>query len=604
MLVSNTKNPFQYLTPEQISTDEALNLFVDVFRDYYNILNVGNTFIHGPRGSGKSMMFRIMRPDCQMKKFAKELHEIDFYSIHIPIKETALNITELQLLENVHGNILLNEYYLVLYFSIKIFDSLEKEDLDNYNNLDEISVFKSTFEKLFYKAGLDREDALLEETTSFKNIFLQIREKCEDLQNDFVVKYLSKLLVGDRNLPYNGPIARYQNFLLPLIKALKKATFLRGTNFYLLIDDADELNITQTKILNTWVSARNTELVSFKISTQLKYLTYFTVTGSKIDAPHDYSEITLNQVYTSDQKESYKKNVKEIIEKRLKTMSSIDCKAEDFYPSNKEQDEKVKSLQQELYIQELEKTGDTKKAYDFAYRNARPEYMIRMKNQYTYSYAGFDQLVHLSSGIIRSFLDLSSKMFTTTLNNSTDKVVDHIPVSIQDQEIKDYSYSFFNDEFEKLLEDCDLDEDRLNKHKKLRNLIDSMGKAFRIILESNSSERRKFSFYYDGNLSTEVKDVLKLGVVYGYFHPATLSSKSGLGRSKLYILNRMLSPYYKLDPMSFSGYLYLTEDMLNLACNKPNAFLTNIRSKKYDADLEDKAKQMNLFENYEILENE
>src|SRR5690606_17197142 len=142
---------------------------------------------------------------------------------------------------------------------------------------------------------------------------------------------------------------------------------------------------------------------------------------------------------------------------------------------------------------------------------------------------GFDQLVHLSSGIIRSFLDLSSKMFTTTLNNSSEKNISHIPVNVQDKEIKDYSYSFFNDEFEKLLEDCDLDEDKLNKHKRLRNLIDSMGKAFRIILESNSSERRKFSFYYDGNLSTDVKDILKLGIVYGYFHPATLSAKNGLG---------------------------------------------------------------------------
>ncbi|MGJ1365765.1 ORC-CDC6 family AAA ATPase [Sphingobacterium spiritivorum] len=604
MLLSHTKNPFQYLTPEQISTDEALNLFVDVFRDYYNILNIGNTFIHGPRGSGKSMMFRIMRPDCQMRRSNKLLNEIDFYSVHIPIKETALNITELQLLENVHGNILLNEYYLVLYFSIKIFDSLEKEDLSAYNCQDEINVFKNTFEKLFYKAGLEKEEASITATNSFNNLFLQIREKCEDLQNDFVIKYLSKLLVGDSNLPYGGPIARYQNFLLPLIKALKNTSFLRDQKFYLLIDDADELNVTQTKILNTWVSARNTELVSFKISTQLKYLTYFTVTGSKIDSPHDYSEITLNQVYTSDQKESYKKNVKEIIEKRLKTMSSIDCRAEDFYPSNVEQDEKVKAIHEELYTQKLNETGDSKKAYDFAYRNARPEYMTRMKNQYTYSYAGFDQLVHLSSGIIRSFLDLSSKMFTSALNNSLDKVINHIPVNIQDKEIKDYSYSFFNDEFEKLLEDCNLDEDRLNKHKRLRNLIDSMGKAFRIILESNSSERRKFSFYYDGNLNTDVKDILKLGIVYGYFHPATLSAKSGLGRSKLYILNRMLSPYYKLDPMSFSGYLYLTEEMINLACNKPNVFLTHIRNKKYEADLEGKPQQMDLFENYDILENE
>src|SRR5690606_25685262 len=106
-------------------------------------------------------------------------------------------------------------------------DSLEKENLSDYDCQDDIDTFKSTFEKLFYKAGLDKDESSIKDTNSFKDLFLQIREKCEDLQNDFVVKYLSKLLLGDRNLPYGGPITRYQNFLLPLIKSLKKTSFLK-----------------------------------------------------------------------------------------------------------------------------------------------------------------------------------------------------------------------------------------------------------------------------------------------------------------------------------------------------------------------------------------
>ena len=122
-----------------------------------------------------------------------------------------------------------------------------------------------------------------------------------------------------------------------------------------------------------------------------------------------------------------------------------------------------------------------------------------------------------------------------------------------------------------------------------------MGKAFRIILLSSGSERRKFSFYFDKEPSDELRAVLKLGVVYGYFHLSTLGSKSGLGRSRLYILNRMLAPYFKLDPLSFSGYLYVTPSMLELAMNNPNSFTRKIDSKEFNTENGETA-QLLIFE--------
>ncbi len=596
MLQQHIKNPFQYLTPEQIEANEALNLFVDVFKDYYQVLNPGNTFIHGPRGSGKSMMFRIMKPDCQIIKFEKQLHEIDFYAVHVPIKDTSLNLTELQILEKSHGGNFLNEHYLVIYFSIVIFDCLSKEDftkytIDNGNLIDFLTFFKTLLKKAGYANEVDTKDI-----KSANDAFSIIYNTCSDMQTDFVIGYLSKLICGNQSLPYMGPLCLYQNFMLPLLKKLKDFDFLPNAPIYLLVDDADELNLTQTKILNSWVYFRSTSHVCFKISTQLKYQTYFTTNNSKIDFPHDYFEITLNQVYTSEQKERYYSNVKEIVEKRLKNISGINISAEEFFPEDTTQNSKIDGIRKALTEAKLLETNDPQKAYDYAYRNARPDYMISLSNQYTYSYAGFKQLVHLSSGIIRSFLDLAAKMFTSTLNQDLKiNQIAFIPVPIQNNEINQYSYSLLSNEFEKLLDDNNLDEEKLNKHKKLRNLIDSLGKAFRIILESNSSERRKFSFYFDHELSDELREILKLGVVYGYFHTATLASKSGYGRSKLYILNRMLAPYFKLDPMSFSGYLYLTSQMLNLAIVNPKVFLKNIADKEYDLDTP-KDNQLELFE--------
>jgi hypothetical protein len=596
MLQQHISNPFQYLTPEQIGANDALNLFVDVFKDYYHFLNHGNTFIHGPRGSGKSMMFRIMKPDCQILKYNKQINEIDFYAVHIPIKETSLNLTELQFLENSHGSNFLNEHYLVLYFSIVIFDSLAKEDFSEFK-IDSIVIedFLDFVNTLLKKSGYENYIEKKQNCT-INDVFLAISDSCSGIQTDFVIGYLSKLLCGNESLPYLGPLCLYQNFLLPLIKKLKDFDFLPDAPLYLLIDDADELNLTQTKILNSWVSVRSTSFVCFKISTQLKYQTYFTSKNSKIDTPHDYFEITLNQVYTSESKNNYHSNVKEIVEKRLQIMSGINVSAEEFFPEDLEQKENIEGIFKELFEKKLLETGSKDKSYDYSYRNARPDFMITLKNQYTYSYAGFNQLVHLSSGIIRNFLDLAAKMYTATINqNEKEKLILSIPISIQNNEIKTYSYNLLANEFEKLLDDKDLNDQKLNKHKKLRNLIDSLGKAFRIILESKSSERRKFSFYFDHELDEELREILKLGVVYGYFHTATLASKSGYGRSKLYILNRMLAPYFKLDPMSFSGYLYLTSQMINLAISNPKLFLKKIEQREYDLDTP-KDNQLELFE--------
>lgn len=596
MLQQHTKNPFQYLTPDQIEASEALSLFVDVFKDYYQVLNPGNTFIHGPRGSGKSMMFRIMKPDCQKMKFEKKINEIDFFGIHVPIKETSLNITELQILEGKHGSNFLNEHYLVIYFSIVIFDSLAKEDYSQFEiGESEILDFSIFFVGLLQKSGY-KKHIDVNSLNTINEAFDLIHQTCSDIQTDFVIEYLSKLICGNDQLPYLGPLCLYQNFLLPILKKIRDFKFLPKAPLYLMVDDADELNLTQTKILNSWVSFRSTAFVCFKISTQLKYQTYFTSKNSKIDSPHDYFEITLNEVYTSE-KNRYRSNVKEIVEKRL-INSGINVLAENFFPLDKDQEAKVQEVSDKLKKLKLKETGDKDKAYHYAYRNARPDYMISLSNQYTYSYAGFDQLVHLSSGIIRSFLDLAAKMFTSTLNaNEYNGTITSIPIAIQNTEINQYSYALLSNEFEKLLDDQSLDQEKLNKHKKLRNLIDSLGKAFRIILESNSSERRKFAFYFEHEISDEIREILKLGVVYGYFHVATLASKSGLGRSKLYVLNRMLAPYFKLDPMSFSGYLHLTSTMLDQAIVNQKLFLKKIKDKEYSTDTP-KDTQLELFEIY------
>ena len=148
---------------------------------------------------------------------------------------------------------------------------------------------------------------------------------------------------------------------------------------FFMVDDADELNLTQTQILNSWVSFRSTNDISYKISTQLKYKTYFATTGSKIDSPHDYFEIDLTEAYTSDKKEKYNTNVKDIIEKRLKVIGSISSTLKNIFPKYK-QYKAIEELKKKLIKEKLEELEANnqfqneeylkKAAYDYAYRYA------------------------------------------------------------------------------------------------------------------------------------------------------------------------------------------------------------------------------------------
>jgi hypothetical protein len=586
----NLENPFKYSTPDQIEDPQkAINLFVDVFKDFYLIESTGNTFINGPRGSGKSMMFRIMKPDCQRIRLGKDLNDLKYFAAYIPIKDKALDLEELNYIKGIHGEYILNEHLMTTYFAIAIFKCLAQQDYSNYDQskIDVLNFYNNTFIKFIANAGVDEELLIsIKEDSSINEVFNSIIKTLEEILVNFTF-YIQKISLGGDKLGYSGALCLYRNFLYPIIKEISTFKFLPlNRPIYLLIDDADNLNYTQTRILNSWVSYRSTSLICYKISTQGNYSTYYTSSGNnKLDSPHDYHEINLMDIYTSNKGERYKENVKKIVEKRLILFGGIETSAEKFFPTN---------IKQEAEIAKIFKKQKVENGYDFAYRNARLDYMLTIPNQYANSYGGFEQLVHLSSGIIRNFIDLAFKMFDKAIRNKTAiTTIIEIPISIQDEEIRSYA-DWFQEQLNKPIDDNELNPIIVNNFKYLKALVSSIGNAFRKFLISKTSERRKFSFYFDGDINKELKEVLRLGVSEGYFHYSKHGSKTGFGRSHKYVLNRILSPNYKLDPFAFSGYLYLTPEKLELAMKDERSFSRYINERTKDGPSEHESELIQL----------
>lgn len=611
------ENPFVVLTPDDKEveiTDANLihKLFVDVFEDFTTIPQQGHVFLNGPRGSGKSMMFRFLLPDCQLiDKKASSYCELPFLSIHIPIKLTSINNPEFDLIKD-YGTYIFNEHILTLYFSEFVFDSLSKLNYQNISNPDSIikeigEFYESSFKRKLKLCGWIEPKNLKFHPRTIEEAFNNIKQICSDL---FVeAKQFLKRNVQNISSPhlfqpvqYNGPLLDYLSFLYPLLKDLKRVSIFPNKPIFLLVDDADNLTESQIVVLNTWVSYRTNSEVSLKISTQLNYPTYNTINGTNIDCPHDYYDINILTVYSSA-KNIYNKRIRQIVERRLQHFfegTGISVTPDQFFPSDVEQDKQIEKI-----IEDIQKEYSLGKinAYsesDAIKRYAIPNYIYslkgRSKSGYTFNYAGFDMLVSISSGIIRHFLTPAAKMFNAQLRdlklsnkNSLPTDVHEISDGIQNREIREYSNKLIFDDYDKhKLDKIQIKRDPkyLTKVNKLRNLIEGLGGLFgEYIISPERSERKVFSFAISGHIEPELQSVIDLGVKLGYFHKSVIGKKNGTGKQRLYILSRVMAPAFLLDPTSFAGYKFFTSSKLLLALSKPDTFINEmIKLKEQDED--------------------
>ncbi|MBL7103271.1 MAG: hypothetical protein ISS18_02990 [Bacteroidales bacterium] len=591
-------NPFEFKYPDEINPKDVMDLFVPVFGEYYNVPKSGHTFINGARGSGKSMMFRYMKPDCQILinsegktlKRKRNIKSLDYFGIYIPIKKGQLNKTDIKL-NDKHGEALLNEHYMVLHFSIVIFKELLntnfQETIKNQNAF--LDFYNDSFCKLLKYAGYISQTEFTKEVT-VRNILVHTIDLLKSLSSDFQHNYIHKLIGRSDPLPYNGPIFLYSEFLYEVLKKIQRLPFMPDKPIYLLIDDADELSVVQRMILNSWVAMRTTTEVSLKISTQLKYRVFRTINESRIDTPHDYSEVNINDIYTT-QKDVYYKRIDEIVVKRLKKYKCEITDPTEYFPEDIQQANNIEKKRIQ-YIDDKKSEGFTEaQAYDYAYRYTIPDFIKELQgNRYTYSYAGFRQLVNISSGNIREFIDFASEMYVnqqSTNNNNPVKCISH---SIQDKEIKKVSDKKMESEFDKFREEAQNKRDM----DKLRNLLLGMGGLFRVILNSDTSERRVFSIALNDEPDEELRNILSLGIQHGYLQKSMIGNKYGTGKARLYILNRILAPHFGLDPTSFAGYKFMNARILKKSLTNPAGFIDIFKSKIKGAE---KYNQPSLFEN-------
>ena len=591
-------NPFAVQTPEAISAEDVIFLFVDVFTEFYNVLKPGHTFLHGPRGSGKSMMFRYMQPDCQLLVKKIPLASIEYLAVYVSVKSTDLSLTELARLENEHASMLINEHLMIVNIAAKTLHTLaELEDPQAEHTQAVRSFYMETFRKLLANAGWDTPLPTIADDETIQGLFSKMTDACEDVHR-MVINYLKRLPFSDqpRSLfNYDGPLCGYLDFLLPLIQHLRKLPLLPKGPIFVLVDDADNLNDTQQTILNTWVSYRASSDISLKISTQMNYKNWRTVSGTTIDTPHDFSEVRISDIYTSS-KNKYRERIHDIVTRRLEN-AQIKVRPEDFFPSDTSQDAAIEGVRERIR-QRYPDEGRGNRQSDDVTRDARADYIASLKgaskSASTYTSSGFDQLVHISSGIIRHFLEAASLMYGEMQSRNPIDPVMYIEPSVQNKIVRYLADQFLFSEFEKLETGQGPESVTRSTVRKLRNLVTALGRSFEQILISDASERRVFSIAFSDPPDDEIIEVLSLGLRYGYFHESTIGMKDGTGRTRLFILSRRLAPHFSLDPTSFAGYKFVTTGTIHEAMRNPDSLVGRVRRHGFE-DVFKPNPQMDLF---------
>ena len=232
---------------------------------------------------------------------------------------------------------------MVLVVLSRCIDALRRSEVpEESTSLEALSQFcESTFPSLLRTIGYEVPLITLPKERSLQGLLGWMEVSLSGALGE-LAQYLKKIAFPGADLVYDGPLGNYVDLLCPFVEALRSLPLLPSGPVYLLIDDADNLSETQTRVLNEWVSTRSTGEVCLKVSTQLRYKTFRTITGGTISTPHDYDEINISAVYTS-QKSKYRDRMHSIITKRLE-LYHINGSPEDFFPFDTNQEQAIEAL--------------------------------------------------------------------------------------------------------------------------------------------------------------------------------------------------------------------------------------------------------------------
>lgn len=543
-------NPFIYAGANELDDEAILNFYISS-HEYETILSKKNIFIIGQRGSGKSMLLKYNALSLKLMQNNNQVPDV--LGIYVPCNRPYFKKLEHMLLaEGSYEQSIIAEHFLVLSLAKQLINAMIKhsEVLFTDDDLQDIT---------------DELNFLFDLDSSSKNCLNKMRQF---LSKEF--RNMQETLLSEPSKLKISALS-FGTLVFPIIEMMHNCKAMQNKHITFLIDDAHQLNEIQMKTLNTWISYRDTSLISFKVAIAGKeeYI-FYTETESSIMENHDYLEISL-QGSMFGSKSDFNIFAKEVIQKRLELKGFKTTDPNQFFAIDKSI---VKELNQckdryrkgqcpESQHQSVEKRRKSININRYHRAIYFREILSRHKaNKPKLIYTGFSTITGLSTGIIRNLLIMCHEMYLRDyeyFRQKSKSIPPHIRTTTQHEAILDLSRKKWMDlqNIDRKITDCSRED-----AEKLYLFFENFGNLLLDkILEPSSTEKKILSFSISNSRSmkTKIKEFERLFNIAkqdGYIYTRLGRDKSG-GRTIWYTPNRLLWPNLGLDPLGENGHFSL-----------------------------------------------
>ncbi len=595
-------NPFKIKSAELMEPQEVAAEFVKEHTEHAKLASYSHTIIWGSRGSGKSMHLKFLEPLAQawsrdsdfngnIKKFVDMPNS--FIGIYINCRDGVVNRQELRLLPTLPNvpEVILYKFFSK-YLACVIINKCTSILLSQICWISDVSINISDAPRLIQMIS-DSNTTTLGDT--IKKLEQQSGKWLRIL--DQVIEDFYDSIGTTPSFPEE--VKTMPTLTVDLHKVLqwvqKEAKLARP--FFLLFDEANELAEIHQKCVNSLLALRSQNFLCIKVASQKNgFLLGCTLDGS-VDETHDYTTLDLDGLYTNN-REAYYKRLEHIACDRLQK-NDINVTIKDYLPGNPSEVEamqKARTLAEKRYF-EIDKTSRPLDKNNYIKKYA-PSLLFQevLSAKADYSYAGFDSLVHLSSGIVRSFIDCCSQMYERYVQRHPHQEPSQIPILIQKEVIRAYSDEFIQAQILNKLKWLDANSEEKTIREELLNLLRGLGALFRArLMDKKSREPRVISISLKDDPGEELAKVLALGEREAFLHVKWYRSKRGNRNLKCYILNRRLCPHFNLDVTGFQGRLEVSASEMSISLTDPDGFAQRILNRRQSAIDED-TKQLVLFD--------
>ena len=448
------------------------------------LLNRSNVFIEGSRGSGKSMYLRLMS---------------------LPIKSTYEQLAR----ENKVEPLPSHSPYLGVYIKLvpTVFGPSEFEDSPNFRGMFQqlfniycteqivITLIDATKMSIL---EFDRED----ERRLCSGIAEAILEKGNNpvslgaLRSDLRAE--RKRTIQAINTPPFSPDQRsQQDTLWEMGEGVVNRVQFAGQRIHLLIDEYDSLDEFQQKIINRYLRRRDFP-ITFKIACKKHKLILTDVHNQPFNPSGDFSSVQLDDDEFGNGRD-YRSYLASIADKRLRNAG-----------------------------------------FESDIRSLLGSKQASSKAKVARRYSGFEMVAMLSSGVVRTFLELCRDMFSRIPAGGPSRnfVVDRV---IQNQVVEEHATKRWNA----------LSRDQ-SARPELQVLVDRTAKLFGEKSKGTENQIIRLEVLDPERLSTFVKNLLDQAMEYEAFVQPNREriQKNQNHPSRGYLLHRLLCIHFRLEPSS------------------------------------------------------